>query len=253
MFLDAKLSPHAAHFVAVAFLLLAAAGCRPKSPPLPTYDWVDDATAIHRIAERAASIQTVSSTCSLTLTRPDGQSVALDGIMVIAPPDKLRLAASKFGQKLFDLTLNPDGLFIRVDDPSRKDKVVPASLSAARFVREWSLFNGGLFQSPDLTTQNVSSTMFLVSRPLPDGRRVVCEVDKPTLTPRIYHMYDPAGVERFTLKVPDYLVASGIVYPAKMLAHSEQGDIDIEMREVELNIELPPAAFTPPNHAEKQP
>ncbi|HEX8913506.1 MAG TPA: hypothetical protein VF796_14195 [Humisphaera sp.] len=234
------------------FLLLLAAGCRSSTePPLPAEPWTDDAGAVRAIADRAAAVRTVSATCTITLTRPDGQSVALDGVLVSERPDRLRLQASKFTQKLFDLTLNPDGLFVRIDDPSRKDKVVPASLSAARFAREWAMFNGEFFAAPDVSVEHRGPKAFLATRRLPDGRTVTCEVERPALVPRVYRMLDPQGVQRFTLSVPRYRLIDGRPYPDRMVAKSEQGTIEIEMREVELNVELPPAAFKPPKGAEK--
>ena len=240
---------------AFAIILMVMTGCRPKPPPapLPMYAWTDDASAIRTIAERAKSIRTIQATCGLTLTRPDGQSVGVDAILLSAPPDRLRLQASKFGQKLFDLTLNPDGLFVRIDDPSRKDKVVPASLSAARFAREWAMFNGGLFDAPDLTTNDAGPGTLLASRTLSDGRRVTCEIDKPTLTPRLYRVFDPAAKQRFSLTIPEYRLIGGVPYPQRMTAVSDDGTIDIEMRDVELNVELAEGAFIPPSRAQKQP
>jgi hypothetical protein len=240
-------------FPVVLLALFALPGCRrPDATPLPTYPLTDDASAVRTIAERAKAVRTTSGTCGLTLTRPDGQSVALDGIMLTAPPDKLRLQATKFNQKLFDLTLNPDGLFVRVDDPSRRDKLVPASANAGRFVREWSLFTGGLFEATSLTTTSRGSTM-TVARRLPDGRRVECDVDRPTRTPRTYRMFDGGGTQRFKLTIPEYRLIGGVVYPDRMVAESEQGIIEIRMQEIELNIELPEAAFVPPARAEKLP
>jgi hypothetical protein len=243
--------------ISLSALLMAqsvACGCRPKPPPtpLPTYAWVDDATAIRTIAERTRSIHTVQGTCDLLLTKPNGEKVNLDGILVFAPPDRLRLEARKLGHKVFDLTLNPGGLYILVNDSSRKGQIMPASLSAARFVREWTMFNGGLFEAPDLQTRH-SSDQLIVSRKLSDGRRVECEVDRPTLTPRVYRLFDPSGVERFTLKIPEYRIISGIAYPDRMIATSEQGVIEIEMRDLELNTELAEGAFEPSPKAEKQP
>jgi outer membrane lipoprotein-sorting protein len=231
----------------------ALVGCRPKPPtPLPSHPWVDDATAIRTIAERSRAIKTVQGTCALILTKPDGQRVALDGILVVAAPDRLRLEARKLGHKIFDLTLNPDGLFVLVDDPSRKGQVMPASLSAARFVREWALFNGGFFELPVLKTRHDGDKL-IVTGVLPDGRRVECQVDQPTLTPRLYQLFDPSGVERFTLKIPDYRLIDAVVYPDHMYAKSEQGLIEIQMREIELNTEPTESAFTPSPKAEKQP
>jgi outer membrane lipoprotein-sorting protein len=237
------------------FALITVTGCRPKPlpSPLPTIEWVDEPTAIRALAERAKEIRTVQATCTLTLTRPDGQSVALDAILLSASPDRLRLQASKMSHKLFDLTLNPDGLFVQIDDPSRKDKLIPASISAARFAREWSMFNGGLFDATDLTTRDAGPRTLVVSRMLADGRRVTCEVDKPSLTARSYSLNDPAGGQRFSLTIPEYRLVAGVPYPQHMIAVSDQGTIDIEMRDVELNVELAEGAFVPPTRAQRQP
>jgi outer membrane lipoprotein-sorting protein len=242
--------------ITTALLLIvvsvAAIGCRPPTEPaMPTYAWTNDADAIRRIDERASAVRTVSSTCLITLTRPDGQSVALDGILLSEKPDRLRLQASKFGQKLFDLTLNADGLFVRIDDPSRKDKVVPASLSAGRFAQEWQMFQGGFFRLPGLSVDGSGPKQFTARAQLSDGRRVVCDIDRDTLLPRRYRMFDPQNVERFTLSIPRYRLINGVPYPDLMVALSDQGTIQISQREVELNVELPPAAFKAPRGAEK--
>ncbi len=236
------------------------AGCRQHAPaePLPTYDWVDVATALRTMAERARAVRTTSAECGLTLTRADGQSVQFDGAMVTQPPDRLRMQAIKFGRTVFDLALNPDGMYVKtMDDPARKEKILPASRSAARFAREWSMFTGGLFEQPDLTVQTPTPQRMVVRRTLPDGRRIVCDVDRPTLTPRRYALLDAAGAERFSLVLADYRTfpagAAGgtIVHPTRLTARSEQGTIDIRIRDLEVNGEPPPRAFAPPAGAEK--
>ena len=64
-------------------------------------------------------------------------------------------------------------------------------------------------------------------------------------------MKDPAGKARFTLRLSDYQMLDGIPYPFRYDATSESGKIRIDLREVELNTDLAPAAFTPPKRAEK--
>lgn len=236
--------------------LIAVAGCRPAPPPenLPTYDWVDEATALRILAERSRAIRSTAAEVGVTLTRPDGQSVQFDGAMATRPPDALRLQTFKFGRTVFDLTLNADGMFVKtMDDPARKDKIIPASRSAARFAREWATFTGGLFEQEGLRVETPSSSQMIVRRSLADGRTVVCQVDRPTLTPRRYSMLDGSGVERFSLEVSRYGTFDGVLHPQKLLARSDQGTIDIELRDLEINIEQSDRAFVPPADAEKLP
>src|SRR5205085_684147 len=128
------------------------------------------------LADRATAVKTLSSQCRLTLTRPDGQSVQLDGAIAMAPPDRLRLRAWKFNQAVFDLTLTQGGLWVVApDEPSRREKVLPASLSAAQFGREWAMLNGGFFLQPDLVTEG-SGNSLVVRRTVEDGRTIVCRV-----------------------------------------------------------------------------
>ena len=86
-----------------------------------------------------------------------------------------------------------------------------------------------------------------------EGQRIVCDVQRATLTPRKYSVYDPNGVERFTLTLDRYEMIGDIPWPVKLTANSEGGIIGIELKEPELNGELAPNAFVPPRTAEKVP
>ena len=96
--------------------------------------------------------------------------------------------------------------------------------------------------------------MQIIRPPDDDGMRVVCLVDRRTLAPQEYRLLDPTGRVRFTLQLEDYfLFEGGIAWPRRLTAVSDEGRIVVEMRQVELNQELAPAAFKPPRKAEKQP
>ena len=123
--------------ICVALLL---PGCVQHSVPhenLPLYPWTDDQTALRELAVRAHAVKTISAAAMLTLTRPDGQSVRLDGAVAISLVQKsVRLRAWKLGQAVFDLTLTPVGLWIETPkDEQRHQQVAPASLSASKFAR----------------------------------------------------------------------------------------------------------------------
>jgi hypothetical protein len=240
----------------VASLFAFVAGCAARQPTetsLPTFGDVDHQTALRVLDERARAVKTLSSQCGLTLARPDGQTVELVGAVAMAPPDRLRLRAWKLGQAIFDLTLTPDGLWVMTpDDPSSKQKVLPASVSAAQLRREWELLSGSFFGDAGLKVRDEGSRL-AVTKTLEGGRSVVCDVDRRTLTPRRYRLLDPAGRTRFILTLGGYDLFNGIAWPTRLKATSDEGRIGVRLKDVELNGELPPGAFVPPRRAEKQP
>jgi outer membrane lipoprotein-sorting protein len=128
--------------------------------------------------------------------------------------------------------------------------VLPASLSAAQFGREWAMLNGGFFLQPDLMTGGDAKTLN-VRRKLEDGRTVLCRVDRATLTPRQFEMRDPEGNLRFRFALSDYQMVGGLPWPTLLAARSGDGKIDIRLKDVELNQDLAPNAFRPPRRAEK--
>jgi hypothetical protein len=64
-------------------------------------------------------------------------------------------------------------------------------------------------------------------------------------------MRDPAGVLRLRLALSDYRLVNETPWPTRLNARSGDGRIEIRLKEVELNQQLPPSAFKPPRRAEK--
>src|SRR4051812_32284917 len=155
-------------------LLLAAflaGGCAPKGPPLPTYPLMATDETTRRLAEQSHAVHTVTGEGLLTLNRPDGQSVRLDAAVVMQPPGKVRLRAWKFGQAVFDLTMNDAGVYlITPEDSSRKEQIKSAGVSAAKLARTWSLLSGGFFDQPGVAT--VTGDTLQIRREL-DGQTVL--------------------------------------------------------------------------------
>jgi outer membrane lipoprotein-sorting protein len=170
------------------------------------------------------------------------------------PPERARIRAWKFGRAVFDLTVTPDGVWIvSPDDSNRKEQIRSAGVSAAKLARTWSVLSGGFFEQAGLMTQ-MSDGRILVRREASGGQpAVVCEVDRRTLTPRKYSVVDDRGATRFTLAMDRYRQFGDAVWPMRMVAVSEGGTVEVELREAEVNPELPDAAFTPPRRAEKLP
>ena len=236
-------------------LLLGCASHPPPQENLPTYAWTDDQAALRELASRARSIKTVSAAALLTLTRPDGQSVRLDGAVVIALSDKsVRLRAWKLGQAVFDLTLTPGGLWIETPkDAARHQQIAPASLSASQFARAISIFGGEVFEGPGVQVIDHGGPRFEVRKPPANKASMTAEVERSTLAVREYHLADSKGAVRLRLTLGDYGLFNGIAWPTRLIARSESGAIDATLRDVELNSELPPGAFIPPHGAEKMP
>jgi outer membrane lipoprotein-sorting protein len=243
----------AAGMWAVLMALSCVTGCAPKrDAALPAYRWTDEQTALADLRARADAVKTVSAECGITLRRPDGQTVQLDGALVMRNPDRVRLRAWKFSRAVFDLTLNDDGLWVMtMDDPNRREQVLPASVSAGEFLRQWSYLNGGLFDEPGLKTRVEGDTLFVTraADQTEDGR-LTCEVDRRTLTPRRY-VYE-SSADRFELTLDRYRDVNGIPWATRLAASSGMGRVVVEQRNVEINAGLAPNAFTPPRRAEKR-
>jgi outer membrane lipoprotein-sorting protein len=233
--------------------LLPLGGCASNPENLPRYRWTDDRTALQTLSERAHAIKTLSAASLLTLTRPDGNSVRLDGAIVISmPTQSVRLRAWKFNQPVFDLTLTPAGLWIQTPrDVNHRQQVLPASVSAAQLARAISIFGGQVFDGSDVRVIDSGGVRFQVRKPLENGQTMIADVDRATLTVRVYAVSDSSGIVHLRLTPTNYRDFDGIIWPTRLSAQSDSGKIDVELRDVELNGELTATAFVPPRGAEK--
>jgi outer membrane lipoprotein-sorting protein len=211
--------------------------------------------AVRIMAARARQIQTVSSECSLTLSRADGQSVRLDGAVALSIPDKaVRIRAWKFNQAVFDLTLNRSGLWLEIPrDNDRRAQVLPAGLSAAQLARALSLFGPDIFDNPQMQIRDDGTRALELVGPVENHRTLIVHIDRPTLTARQYLLTDANGRVKFTLELMQYMELQGIVWPMRMTAINDGSRIDVELRDVQINAALPAGAFVPPRGAEKVP
>jgi outer membrane lipoprotein-sorting protein len=239
----------------MASLIALIGGCAKSPPPenIPAYPLTDVPSSLRTLAERARQVRTLSGEGLITLTRPNGESVRLDAAVAMQPPQRTRIRAWKFGHAVFDLTVTPDGVWIvSPDEPQRKEQIRAAGVSAGQLARTWSVLSGGFFDEPGLKT-HATDAQLLVRRETPGEPTVVCEVDRRTLTPRRYSLLDDVGRTRFSLALDHYQTFGDVVWPTHLVARSEGGTVDIELRQVDVNPDLPAVAFTPPRRAEKLP
>jgi outer membrane lipoprotein-sorting protein len=245
------LAHHTTHGLCLLVLTAAVAGCAQQR--LPTYPPMDAQASLHTLAERARLVHTVSGEGLITLRRPDGQSIRLDAAVAMRPPAETRLRAWKLGQAVMDLTLTPDGVWMLMpDDPQRAEQIRSTGVSAAQLARTWSLLAQGFFDEPSLQAELHSQTLVL-KRQLPNEPTMTCEVERSTLTPRRYELLGKQGQKPFSLELHDYRQFGQVVWPMRLVADSDQGTIEIELRRVDINDPVPPGAFQPPRRAERLP
>jgi outer membrane lipoprotein-sorting protein len=241
---------------AVVRLLLAVA-CLPliscRAPdPIPTYPLAPAAESFDRMQQRSAQMRDVSGEGEITLSSSDGNSVRFDAAFALAPPDRARVRAWKFGQAVLDLTVTQDGAWLflpRTDEHAASLRA--AAGDASRALHEWLAL---LSNRPDNGATNVQTTPteFIVTRNAAEGSTITSIIDRATLTPRQYIVRDDAGRRRFALALEAYRVAGSTVWPTKVKASAPNGKFIIELRDVLIN-QAPSRAFDHPARAERLP
>lgn len=241
-----------AQWLSLALVLLT--GCHHEEKEFITqYPLTDTPTTLASLATRSKLLHTLSGEGLITLTRPNNDSIRLDAALVMRPPDQARVRAWKFGRAVFDLTITPDGVWAIVpDDPNRKVQIQTAGVTAAKLAKTWSLLAGGFFEDTHLATE-IQGEKLIIRRQSTTEPTVICEVDRATLTPRKYVMFDDAGKQRFSLTLDHYKQFDQIAWPTRLTAVNESGTVEIELQDIQINPDLPDSAFVPPHRAEKLP
>jgi hypothetical protein len=232
-------------------LIVISVGCE-SHERIPTYPLMPASQTFEQFQSRSANIHTVSGEGSLRMTRPDGESIGLDAAVAMQPVDRARVRAWKFGQAVFDLTVTPEALYVVAPkDSSQRDQILAAGSRAGKMIRDWLKLATGSF---DATLLEERGNDLVIQRPEADDGTLVCTIDRRTITARSFRLLDAAGRERFVLKLDRYIESNGQVWPRRIEARSDEGgELRLELREVEVNGELPAAAFRPPARAEKLP
>jgi hypothetical protein len=229
-------------------------GCAAGRGKLPTYPWTDADTAIAQMAKQDEKLKTLLASGSAMLTDGEGKTVRLDTAMVCQFPDYVRLRSWKMGQAVFDLTLKPEGVWLMAGEEMKKrSKGMPAGLGAADFAKGWSMLHGEFFRALNLEIDNRPGKTFWLQRRLESGMVVRCEVDRDTLTVSRNEIVDKTGKQRFSLQYTGYKVVNGVAVPARIIAKSEQGTIQVDVDDLQVNVPTPAGAFVPPRRAERLP
>jgi hypothetical protein len=227
--------------------VLTIVGCAHEH--LPTYPRVAPPQLISAMRQRSCAVHSVSGSGIITLTRAGGESVRLDGAIVMQPPDRARLRAWKFGRAVFDLTLTPQGVWLFAPtDSDQRERIERAGASASQLVRTWSMLLGRFFDTQNLTA-HAKGDSIVFSQPQTGGGELRCELQQSTRTVRRYSLVDDRAIERFSLVLSRYRTFNDIAWPTRIVARSETGTVQVDLSETEINGELTPQAFVPPRRA----
>lgn len=241
--------------VVVLLAVLGMSGC---VKPLPRYRAMEPEAALEVIRQRDGAISCISAEGTVLLSDSEGSSVTLDAAIVAKWPGYLRIRAWKFGQPAFDLTCTPEGLWVFVPDEARRRMGEKADfkISGDQLRRVWGLIGAEFFKGRyELASPKPDSLVVSRTAEGMDGVIIECDIDTRTLTVRSYRFLDNAQHVRQSLKLESYrVIGEGpMVWPRLIAADGESGKITIQIREPEVNGEIPPGAFVPPRRATKQP
>lgn len=240
-------------WLATGAMLLLITAC---ATPLPTYPEMSDADALRTIAARLDSVHSLSASTDLVLTSAKGESVSLDGAFVATPPTRARLRAWKFGTPVLDLTILPQGVWAFA---ATREGAAPADLTklpAAGVSRAVELLTGSYFASARVVPDQSTPATLVVTGAALGQDHVRCEIDRATLTPRVFHLVGrqtESAPRAMTLTLDRYAIIDGVAWVRRLRFTSPDGEILLRLSDVELNADLNPAAFTPPQRATRLP
>lgn len=222
--------------------------------PLPTYPPMSDAEALRTISERLDSVRSISASADLVLTSAKGETVSLDGAFVAKPPDRARLRAWKFGTPVLDLTILPEGVWAFA--AAREGAADLTNLPAAGVSRAVELLTGSYFTTAVVVPTDSTPTTLVVTGPALGRSDVRCEIDRATLTPRVFQLLgtpEDSFAATMTLTLDRYTMIGPVAWALRLRFTSPDGEILLRLGDVELNADLSAAAFIPPARAARLP
>ncbi len=215
----------------VAATLLA--GCHGHST-LPIYPSVHPQVTLDMMAARADRLHALTAAVDAKLTRTDGQSIRLDGAMAIRQPDHLRLQLWKLSRTTFDLTVRPDGVWLWQDPSSPPARAFPWLATP--------LTGGNLFRSP--SSRRLEDGLLTITRELDHDVTLHAVIDPVTQTLRECRAMR-GGDELGRMILDAYRVMDGHTIPTRWILRGSDGEIELVLRDIELNGLLGARAFDP--------
>jgi hypothetical protein len=237
--------------IIVLFLSVLLAGCAHQTVPGP-YAALTISDAIAQLRQQTDSVHTISAQGTIALNKPSGDSIRLDSAMVARIPGQLHLRAWKLNRTVFDLTLTPDGLWMLTPQDARlRQRMQNGKFGTIQFARAWDMLSHDFFFSTNLNAKLEGDTLILSRKD--QAGKVICYVERSTLNPKEFALYDPSGKKQFDMRLSDYAEHDGVIYPSRLNAGSRFGELDVHLRDIRINQPLSSQAFVPSPRAEKMP
>ncbi len=216
--------------------------------PIPRRTWVNLQYGINAINERAQSLHTVLAVGDIILTKADGKSsVNLEAALLMEDADYLRLRAWKAGQPVMDITYTPESVWVWTSQHAPELTFTRAALTQLA-----ATLRGSVPANAEQLQEN--EHWVTASATLPDSQTPVqFRIHKSTLTLTQYTYFDKQRNKRQTLVMDQYDLINHQPWPRRIRAEGELGFMLINLRDVEINVPLPPAAFVPMERAVRQP
>jgi outer membrane lipoprotein-sorting protein len=259
----------------LCLLMLLVLGCS-SSPKdnVPTYPLMSVEDSRQVLARRARFTHNVSAEGRVTLISENGDDVRMDAAVVLELPERARIRAYKMGQAVFDLTMTREFVYLYAPRAEAKTQIEKAGANAGEMARWWLRQMSQFFNRTDLKWDESPSTLKATATDS-SGRTITAVVDRKRLVVREFAIPDTGGVV-FTMKLSGYrefnntlgfekdwprygqitadaIPPQEIAWPTRIEAISPKGSIVIDLRDVELNTELPRGAFEPPSRATRLP
>lgn len=231
----------------VIAILALLAGCHSE---IPMYPWEGEAAVRETITRRYADMGGVTAEGRVELISSSGQSVTMDCALAALGTDKLRLRAWKFQHAVFDLTLNPSGLYVWfAESAGARDDGFNTQVTAHGLSQGWSWVTGSLLtRTPEQIAE--SNGTLLAEYTDPD---ILARIDIGTRTLR---RVETAGSNSpdTSVELKDYKMFQAVAWPARLVFSSpDGGQVIVRLRNVQVRQELSETLFTPPARARLQP
>lgn len=233
-------------------------GCRsaPPGDEVPRYEGLTYQEIIVMLANQADAIQTFSASGVLRLDDPERGSVTLDVALLAEGEDRLRLRAWKLGRAVFDLTRDGDALWLWTSDTRDQTHDPAPPINAEQVGIGWSLLSGRRFTQPPqgIEPGNPLTLTYLLDEP--SGTVARMQIDRETATVQRCEVLTRDQTVQQTILPDRYRLIDGQAIATRIVSSGPAADapaFTLELTEIEINIELPATAFTPPRAAQRQP